>query len=183
MSLNRSLMNLFLLVSLMNPTKHTSSCPVSSVSEINFLLISYFLFFKIQIVLASLIACQLRICLQSRKAQFNSCVGKIPWRRDRLLIPIFLVFPFVSAVKESACNAGDLGLTPVLVRSPGEGKGYPLQYFGLENSMDCIVHGITKCWTRLSDFHFTAKKSSFTSQFNVLFFLSTTKVSPQLGWL
>ena len=43
---------------------------------------------------------------------------------------------------------------PGLGRSPGEGKGYPLQYFGLENSMDCIVHGVTKSRTQLSDFHF-----------------------------
>ena len=41
-----------------------------------------------------------------------------------------------------------------LGRSPGEGKGYPLQYSGLENSMDCIVHGIAKSRTRLNDFHF-----------------------------
>ena len=46
--------------------------------------------------------------------------------------------------KESACNAGDLGLTPGSGRSPGEQKGYPLQYSGLESSMDCIVHGVTK---------------------------------------
>jgi len=38
--------------------------------------------------------------------------------------------------------------------SPGEGKGYPLQYFGLESSMDCTVHGVAKRWTQLSDFHF-----------------------------
>ena len=56
--------------------------------------------------------------------------------------------------KESACNAGDLGLIPGLGRSPGEGKGYPLQYSGVENSMDCIVHGVAKSQTRLSDFHF-----------------------------
>ena len=53
-------------------------------------------------------------------------------------------FPGGSDGKESACNAGDLGLIPGLGRSPGEGKGYPLQYFGLENSMDCIAHGVTK---------------------------------------
>ena len=41
---------------------------------------------------------------------------------------------------ESACNAGDLGSIPGLGRSLGEGKGYPLQYSGLENSKDCIVH-------------------------------------------
>ena len=45
-------------------------------------------------------------------------------------------FPDSSVAKESACNAGDLGFTPGLVRSPGEGKGYPLQYSGLDNSMD-----------------------------------------------
>ena len=48
---------------------------------------------------------------------------------------------------------GDLGLIPGLGRSPGEGKGYLLQYSGLENSMDCIVHGIAKSGTILSDFH------------------------------
>ena len=49
-----------------------------------------------------------------------------------------------SAGKESACNAGDLGLILGLGISPGEGKGYPLQYSGLENSMDYIVHGVTE---------------------------------------
>ena len=49
-----------------------------------------------------------------------------------------------SAGKESACNTEDLGLIPGLGRSPGEGKGYPLQYSGLENSMDHIVYGVTK---------------------------------------
>ena len=63
-------------------------------------------------------------------------------------------FPGSSAGKESTCNAGDPGLIPVLGRSTGEGKGYPLQYCGLENSMDCIVHGVAKSRTRLSDFHF-----------------------------
>ena len=57
-----------------------------------------------------------------------------------------------SAGKESACNAGDLGSIPGLGRSLGEGKSYPLQYYGLENSMDCTVHGVTKSRTRLSDF-------------------------------
>ena len=63
-------------------------------------------------------------------------------------------FPCGSAGKESACNAGDLALIPGLGRSPGEGKGCPLQYFSLENSMDCIVHGVTKSRIRLSDFYF-----------------------------
>ena len=54
---------------------------------------------------------------------------------------------------ESTCNVRDLGSIPGLARSPGEGNGYPLQYSGLENSMDCIVHGATKSQTRLSKFH------------------------------
>ena len=69
---------------------------------------------------------------------------------------VSLSLPCSSAREESACNAGDLGLILPLGRSPGEGKGYPLQYFGLENSMDCIVHGVTKSWTQLNDFHFTS---------------------------
>ena len=67
---------------------------------------------------------------------------------------VFLCLPCGSADKESACNAGDLGLIPGLGRSPEEGKGYPLQYSGLKNSMDSIVHGVAKSWTRLSNFHF-----------------------------
>ena len=63
-------------------------------------------------------------------------------------------FPGGSAGKEYACNVGDLGLIPQLGRSPGKGKGYPLQYPGLENSTDCIVHGVAKSWTQLSDIHF-----------------------------
>ena len=56
-----------------------------------------------------------------------------------------------SAAKESTCSVGDLGLVPGLGRSPGEGNGYPFQYSGLENSMDCTVHEVTKSQTRLSD--------------------------------
>ena len=67
--------------------------------------------------------------------------------------------PGGSAGKESACNAGDLGLIPGLGRSPGEGKGYRLQYSGLENSMDCIVHGVAKSRTQLRNFHFTFQYS------------------------
>ena len=58
-----------------------------------------------------------------------------------------------SAGKESACDVEDLGSIPRLGRCPGERKGYSLQYSGLENSMDCIVHGIAKSQTQLSDFH------------------------------
>ena len=72
-----------------------------------------------------------------------------------LLTHLHLGFPCGSAGKESACNSGDLGLVPGLGRSPGEGKGYPLHFSGLENSMGCIGHGVTKSRTRLSDFHLT----------------------------
>ena len=58
-----------------------------------------------------------------------------------------------SAGNGSPCNAGDLGSIPGLGRSPGEGNSYPLQYSGLENSIDCIVYGVTESQTRLSDFH------------------------------
>jgi len=51
--------------------------------------------------------------------------------------------------------ARDLGSIPGLGRSPGDGNSHPLQYSGLENSVGCIVHGVSKGWTRLSDFHFT----------------------------
>ena len=60
---------------------------------------------------------------------------------------LYMGFPCVSAGKESAYKVGDLGSIPELGRSPGEGNGYPRQYSGLENSMDCIVHGVAKSWT------------------------------------
>ena len=68
-------------------------------------------------------------------------------------LPRWLSFPDSSAGKESACNAGGLGLIPGLGRSAGEGKGYPLQYSGLENSKDCIVYRVAKSRTWPSDFH------------------------------
>ena len=67
---------------------------------------------------------------------FNSWVRKIPWRMGRQPTPVFLGFPCGSAGKEFTWNAGDLGSIDELGRSPGEGKGYPLQYSGLEKSMD-----------------------------------------------
>ena len=72
--------------------------------------------------------------------------------------PVFLGFPCASAGQKSACSEGDLGSIPGLGWSAGEGEGYPLQYSGLETSMDftvySIVHGVTKSQTGLSDFHF-----------------------------
>ena len=62
-----------------------------------------------------------------------------------------MVFPCGLAAKESVCSVGDLSSVPGLGRSPGEG-----QYSGLENSMDCRVHGVAKSWTLLSDFHYTS---------------------------
>ena len=73
-------------------------------------------------------------------------VRKVCWRRDRLPTAVFLGFAGDSDGKESARNAGDLGSIPGLGRSPVEENSYPLQYSGLENSMDCIVHGVAKSW-------------------------------------
>ena len=72
--------------------------------------------------------------------------------------PIFLGFPCGSAGKESARNAGDPGSIPGLGRSPGEGKGYPLQYSGLENSMDCSPWGPKELemTEQLTSLHFTS---------------------------
>ena len=66
-------------------------------------------------------------------------IYRLPWRLRRY---------------GSTCSAGDLGSVPGLGRSPGERNDYPLQCSGLENSMDCTVHGVAKSWTQLSDFHF-----------------------------
>ena len=110
-------------------------------------------------------------CLQCRRPRFNSWVGKIHWRRDRLPTPVFLGFPGGLAGKESTCNVGDLGSIPGLGRSPGEVKGCPFQYSSLDNSMDSIAQGVAKSLTRLSDFlfhfpsiQFATSKTSITQQ-------------------
>ena len=77
------------------------------------------------------------------------------WRRDGLPTPVFFGFPGGSAGRESTWNAGDLCLIPGLRRSPGEGKGYPLQYSGLENS----GHGLFNPWGH--------KESDTTEQFSL----------------
>ena len=94
----------------------------------------------------------------SMKLVYFACAHNVVNHLLIMVSHLSKVFHFLnsSVGKESACNEGDLGSIPGLRRSPGEGKGYPLQYSGLENSMDCIVHGVTKSQTRLSDFHFTA---------------------------
>ena len=97
---------------------------------------------------------------------------------DRLPIPVSLGFPCGSAGKESPCNVGDLDLIPELGRGSGEGKGYPLQYSGLENSMDCIVHGVTNSWTRLSEFHYN--KFSYLKNFNNISIYSLRELTQKL---
>ena len=69
-------------------------------------------------------------------------------------MPCDIIGRVSSVGKASACNSGDPGSIPGLGRSPGEGIGYTLHYSGLENSMDCMVHGTAKSWTWLSDFQF-----------------------------
>ena len=86
---------------------------------------------------------ELVTCIKSFKSQHVS-LKEVP------LFPCFREiqgFPCGSAGKDSLCSEGDLGSIPGLGRSPGEGKGYPFQYSGLEDSMDCIVHGVEKSRT------------------------------------
>ena len=77
-----------------------------------------------------------------------------PTEKGKATHSSILGLPCGSAGKEPAPSVGDLGSIPGLERSSGEGKGYPLQYSGLENSMDCIVYGVTKSQTQLRDLHF-----------------------------
>ena len=98
----------------------------------------------------------LSFCISKTKHIFSFCANLCSETVDfkcLCLTHIKKGFPCGSAGKESVCNTGDLGSIPGLGRSPEEGKGYPLQYSGLENSMDCIVHGVTKSWIRLNHFH------------------------------
>ena len=93
--------------------------------------------------------------MQDTPVRFLSWEDPGIWRRrDRLPTSVFLDFPGDSTGKESTCNVGNLGSVPGLGRSPGEGNSYPLQYSDVENSMNCIVRGVTKSWTELSNFHF-----------------------------
>jgi len=106
-----------------------------------------YFFFSEKAFRASLIAQLVKNPPAMQEIWFDSWVGEIPWRRDRLPIPAFLGFPCGLAGKESSCNVGDLGLILGLGRSPGEEKGYPLLYSALENSMDYTVHGVSKSRT------------------------------------
>ena len=82
----------------------------------------------VQALWASLVAQLVNNLPAMQRRRFNSWVGKIPWRRDRLPTPVFLGVPDGSAGQESACNVGDLDLIPGLRRSPRGGDGNPLQY-------------------------------------------------------
>ena len=90
---------------------------------------------------------------EERFLPITPCLEGSP-RKKGLPLPRKEGFPCGSAGKESACNVGDLGLIPGLGRSPGEGRGNLLQYSGLENPMECIVQGVAKSQTWLSNFHF-----------------------------
>ena len=79
----------------------------------------------------------------------------LTWFRIAEVLLQYKGFPCGSAGKESARNAGDLGLIPGLGRSPGEGKRLPTQYSGLENSMDCMVHGVAKSWATFTLLQYT----------------------------
>ena len=105
------------------------------------------------------------LCLINFVGSFKSSKKKPKTKKQLDGYSVVLVTKFGSnrytlicgpAGKESACNAEDLGLISGLGRSPGKGTGYPLQYSGLENSMDYTVHGIAKSRTGLSNFHFHA---------------------------
>ena len=91
--------------------------------------------FPLVLLRASLIAQLVKNLLAMQETLVRFLGQEDPWRRDRLPTPVSLDFPCDSAGKESACNVGDLGLILGLGRSPGEGKDYPLQYSGLENSV------------------------------------------------
>ena len=92
----------------------------------------------------SLIAQLVKIRLQCRRPRFDSSDRKVCWRRNWLPSPVSLSFSGGLAGKESAYNAGDLGLIPGLGRPLGEGKSYPLQDSSLENSKDCMSMGVQR---------------------------------------
>ena len=93
-------------------------------------------------------------CVEAANPRIKYLEGNLKRKKETVKLHSRKGFPGGSAGKESACNAGDLGLIPGLGRSPEEGKGYLLQYSGLDSSMDCTVLGVAKSWTGLSNFHF-----------------------------
>ena len=122
--------------------------PTSNVLEFPLLHIlantCYLLSFLMIVILTGLVAQLVKNPLQCRRPLFNPWVRKIPWRRDRLLTPVFLGFPCGSDGKESTCNAGDLDSILGLARSPG-GHNNPFQYSSLDKgALRAIVHGVTE---------------------------------------
>ena len=125
-------------------------------------LIHVYLFLLIILAWASYVALQVKNAPVMQKTRFDSWVGKIPWRRDKLPTPVFLDFPCGSPGKDSACNVGEIcqqcgrpgfdSLVGKILQS--REQLVPLQYSGLENSMDYTVHGVTKSQTKVSAFHF-----------------------------
>ena len=103
---------------------------------------------------------QCMLCQQ----KITTCIIYIENKEIMYSLILSKSFPCGSAGKESACNVGVLGSVPGFGRSPGEEKGYPLQYFHLENSMECIVDGVTNSWTWLSNFQFHLIVSNIISK-------------------
>ena len=106
----------------------------------------------------------------------------VHWRRQWQTTPVFLDFPGGSTGKESACNAGDLGSIPGLLRSPGGGHGNPLQDSCLENPMDrgawqAQVHRVTKSWVQLKQLSMHTHKKPKWKQTNLYFHLSPHHLS------
>ena len=114
---------------------------------------------------------------ESACPRFDSWVGKIRWRRDRLSTPVFMGFPGGSAGKESTWDAGDLGSIPGLGRSPGEGKGYALQYSAWRIPWTIQSMGLQK--VRYSWATFTWR----VSKFSTVSYVTNSSVSGlQLPW-
>ena len=113
--------------------------------------VCFFLSFSFQIIKCSSWASLVALLVKNLPAMQETLVQFLgredPLEMGQATHSCILGFPCGSAGKESACNVGDLGSIPGLGRSPGEGKGYPLQYSCLKNSMDCILHGVAKSRT------------------------------------
>ena len=147
-------------------TKIVASGPITSwqVDRETMETVTDFLFLGSKITANGDCSHEIKRCLLLGRKAMTNLQSMLKSRDITLLTKVYLVksmvfpvvctgFPCGSAGKESTCNAGDLGSIPGLERSPGEEKGYPLQYSGLENSTDCIVHMVAKSGTRPINFH------------------------------
>ena len=119
------------------------------------MIILYFYGQKCDVCLTDLRSRCQQCCIIFWKTKEECIALHFPTSRECQLSLTYGGFPGGSDDKESACSVGDLGSIPELGRSPGEGNGYPLQYFVLESSMSYTVDGVTKRWTQLSDFLFS----------------------------